>query len=121
MSIVSKGLEKELKMTKKRTIFGMLLLMSCAAQAATVLWDGTSADITGLTSTIKTTPNIWDASDEVWNTTDEVIAEVGSQAAFKSAISQAGTAQRSTGEINHGADRIFVGGGNIIESGTKKL
>jgi len=84
------------------------------SHAASVSWDGTSADITGLTATIKTTPNVWDGSDEVWNTTDEVIAEVGSQAAFKSAISQAGTAQRGTGEINHGGNRIFVGGGSTF-------
>ncbi len=84
-----------------KTYFLSCVISLCIgiSHAASISWDGTSADITGLTATIKSTPNVWDASDEVWNTTDEVIAEVGSQAAFKSAISQAGTVHNSM--VNH--------------------
>ena len=86
------------------------------SHAASVSWDGTSADITGLTANIKTTPNAWNASDEVWNTTDEVVAAQGSQASFKAAIGIL-PGQRKIAQINAGSDQIFVGGNELAPTG----
>ena len=97
-------------MTRKRTIFGMLLLMSCAVQAATVLWDGTHSDITNLTSNINS-PNDWTESDTVWNTTDQTIDSPGTQADIKLAMGQV-TQLRHTGQINEGFDAVYCGGGD---------
>ncbi|VGO18383.1 discoidin domain-containing protein [Pontiella sulfatireligans] len=97
-------------MIKKRTLFGMLLLMSCAAPAATVLWDGTRSDITNLTSNINS-PNNWTESDTVWNTTDQTIDSPGTQADIKLAMGQV-TQLRHTGQINEGFDAVYCGGGD---------
>jgi hypothetical protein len=88
----------------------MLLLMSCAAQAATVLWDGTSPDITGLSANINS-PNNWTETDTAWNTTDEIIDSPGTQADIRLAMGQV-TQLRHTGQINAGFDAVYCGGGD---------
>ncbi len=78
--------------------------MSCAASAATVLWDGTRSDITNLLFNINA-PNNWTESDTVWNTTDETIDSPGTQADIKLAMDQV-TQLRHTGQINEGFDAV---------------
>ncbi len=88
----------------------MILLVSCAVQAATVLWDGTSSDITNLPSNINSLNN-WTESDTVWNTTDEAIDSPGTQADIRMAMGQV-TQLRHTGQINSGFDAVYCGGGD---------
>jgi hypothetical protein len=97
-------------MIKHRTILGIALLMSCTAQAETVLWDGTSSDITNLTSNINS-PNNWTESDTVWNTTDKTIDSPGTQADIRLAMDQVNQL-RHTGQINEGFDAVYCGGGD---------
>ena len=69
----------------------VLVPYAALAQEATVSFDGSSADIAGQPTTNTSGP--WDADDAVWSTTDKVVPAIGSQASFKAAIAQAGTAQ----------------------------
>jgi hypothetical protein len=78
--------------------------------AETVLCDGTSPDITNLTSNINS-PNNWTESDTGWNTTDETIDSPGTQADIRLAMGQV-TQLRHTGQINAGFDAVYCGGGD---------
>jgi hypothetical protein len=93
------------------SIFCVVVLVPyvALAQEATVSFDGSSTDIAGQTTTNTAGP--WDADDAVWSTTDEVVPAIGSQAAFKAAIAQAGTAQRRIAQA-HTNGHVFVGGGS---------
>ncbi|HUV63032.1 MAG TPA: LamG domain-containing protein [Sedimentisphaerales bacterium] len=98
------------------SIFCVVVLVPYAALAQEVMvsFDGSSADIAGQPTT--NTPGPWDADDSVWSTTDEVVPAIGSQAAFKAAIAQAGTAQRRIGQA-HTNGHAFVGGGSTNAEG----
>ena len=84
--------------------------MSLAVQAATVLWDGSSSDITNLTSNMNS-PGVWTGSDTVWNTTDEMIDSPGTQADIKLVMDQV-SQLRHVGQINEGFDALYCGGGD---------
>ena len=93
------------------SIFCVVVLVPYAALAQEVMvsFDGSSADIAGQPST--NAPGPWNEDDAVWSTTDEVVPAIGSQASFKAAIAQAGTAQYAVGEA-HTNGHVFVGGGS---------
>jgi hypothetical protein len=101
-----------------KTYFLSCIMSLCIgiSHAASISWDGTSSDITGLSANINSTPNSWGATDTVWSTTDEVVAAVGSQASFTAAIGIL-PGQRRIAQINAGSDQIFVGGNELAPTG----
>jgi hypothetical protein len=101
-----------------KTYFLSCIMSLCIgiSHAASISWDGTSSDITGLSANINSTPNSWGATETVWSTTDEVVAAVGSQASFTAAIGIL-PGQRRIAQINAGSDQIFVGGNELAPTG----
>ena len=95
---------------KESTISAAVLIVALAAQAETVLWDGTHSDITNLSSNVSS-PNDWAESDTVWNTTDETIDSPGAQADIRLAMGQV-SQLRHVGQINSGFDAVYCGGGD---------
>ena len=99
-------------------VFAIVLWIASVglSQEASVSWDGASTDITALSSNVRSN-GLWDAADAVWSTTDEVVPAVGSQPSFKTAIAQAGTAQRKAAEVNAGSDTAGIFGGSTNAEG----
>jgi hypothetical protein len=110
-------------MMRNTALIGAALLLSFAAQAAVVSWDGTSTDITSLTANVNATGADWADADTAWDTTDIAMAAQGDQAALKLAMSQMQQTHK-TAQINAGQDSLFIGGGgntNQLAGGLPKV
>jgi hypothetical protein len=113
-SRLSRFYNSEVDIRKKSDCLNCIVLMlflGGLSHAAVVSWDGSSADITGLTENQRS-PDVWTIADEAWNTTDEIVPAVGSQASFKVALSNVSDI-RQRALIRQDWDRIVVSGGGL--------
>jgi hypothetical protein len=107
----------------KGMLFGAALVLSVAAQAAVVQWDGSSTDITSLGANVVAVPGGFTADDQTWDTAYNLIPAQGEQAAVKAAMSQI-QQYHKTMQINGGQVSLFFGGGgntNQLAGGLPKV
>ena len=96
-----------------------LLCSAASAQATVVSWDGTSTDITSLSSNVNVSSSggsVWVASNGIWDTTDLTFAAIGSQAALQVAYSQIQQTHKTI-QINHGGNALLAAGGGSSSQG----